>query len=175
MSGGEQQRVAIARAVAKRPAVLLCDEPTGALDVETGILVLDAIQRINELLGTTTAVITHNAVIADMADRVIHLSGGHITAINENTQKNLPTNSLGDLGEMGELSGRERNPVTPRLSHILALFWGVPGLLGANAGGKKPMFSTEETNKLEEVPVKEGSSHAFGMVAQNSLYELAEI
>jgi putative ABC transport system ATP-binding protein len=87
MSGGEQQRVAIARAVAKRPAVLLCDEPTGALDVETGILVLDAIQRINKDLGTTTAVITHNAVIADMADRVIHLSGGHITGIEENTSK----------------------------------------------------------------------------------------
>ncbi|WP_238476633.1 ABC transporter ATP-binding protein [Bythopirellula goksoeyrii] len=87
MSGGEQQRVAIARAVAKRPAVLLCDEPTGALDVETGILVLDAIQRINEELGTTTAVITHNAVIADMADRVIHLSGGHITGIEENSRK----------------------------------------------------------------------------------------
>jgi putative ABC transport system ATP-binding protein len=87
MSGGEQQRVAIARAVAKRPAVLLCDEPTGALDVETGILVLDAIQRINAELGTTTAVITHNAVIADMADRVIHLSGGHITGIEGNTTK----------------------------------------------------------------------------------------
>ena len=87
MSGGEQQRVAIARAVAKNPAVLLCDEPTGALDVETGILVLDAIQRINKNLGTTTAVITHNAVIADMADRVIHLSGGHITGIDQNTQK----------------------------------------------------------------------------------------
>ncbi|TWU29676.1 ABC transporter ATP-binding protein [Bythopirellula polymerisocia] len=87
MSGGEQQRVAIARAVAKRPAVLLCDEPTGALDVETGILVLDAIQRINEDLGTTTAVITHNAVIADMADRVIHLSGGHITGIEQNSTK----------------------------------------------------------------------------------------
>lgn len=87
MSGGEQQRVAIARAVAKRPAVLLCDEPTGALDVETGILVLDAIQRINEELGTTTAVITHNAVIADMADRVIHLSAGHITGIETNPVK----------------------------------------------------------------------------------------
>ena len=87
MSGGEQQRVAIARAVAKRPDVLLCDEPTGALDVDTGILVLEAIQRINRELGTTTAVITHNAVIAEMADRVIHLSGGLITGVETNTEK----------------------------------------------------------------------------------------
>jgi putative ABC transport system ATP-binding protein len=82
LSGGEQQRVAIARAVAKRPDVLLCDEPTGALDVKTGVLVLEAIQRINTDLGTTTAVITHNAVIAEMADRVIHLSGGEITGVD---------------------------------------------------------------------------------------------
>jgi putative ABC transport system ATP-binding protein len=87
MSGGEQQRVAIARAVAKRPDVLLCDEPTGALDVHTGVLVLDAIQQINAELGTTTAVITHNAVIAEMADRVIHLSGGEITGVELNPQK----------------------------------------------------------------------------------------
>jgi len=87
MSGGEQQRVAIARAVAKQPDVLLCDEPTGALDVKTGILVLDAIQRINRDLGTTTAVITHNAVIAEMADRVIHLSGGLITGVETNQTK----------------------------------------------------------------------------------------
>ncbi len=87
MSGGEQQRVAIARAVAKRPDVLLCDEPTGALDVQTGILVLDAIQQINNRLGTTTAVITHNAVIAEMADRVIHLSGGEIAGTERNQQK----------------------------------------------------------------------------------------
>jgi putative ABC transport system ATP-binding protein len=87
MSGGEQQRVAIARAVAKQPAVLLCDEPTGALDVDTGIRVLEAIERINHELGTTTAVITHNAVIADMADRVIHLSAGHITTVHENPTK----------------------------------------------------------------------------------------
>jgi len=87
MSGGEQQRVAIARAVAKQPDVLLCDEPTGALDVQTGILVLDAIGRINRELGTTTAVITHNAVIAEMADRVIHLSGGKITGVETNDNK----------------------------------------------------------------------------------------
>jgi putative ABC transport system ATP-binding protein len=87
MSGGEQQRVAIARAVAKRPDVLLCDEPTGALDVQTGVLVLEAIQRINSDMGTTTAVITHNAVIAEMADRVIHLSGGEITGVDKNTHK----------------------------------------------------------------------------------------
>ncbi|WP_425396117.1 ABC transporter ATP-binding protein [Aeoliella sp.] len=87
LSGGEQQRVAIARAVAKRPDVLLCDEPTGALDVHTGILVLDAIQRINEELGTTTAVITHNAIIAEMADRVIHVSDGKIASTDVNTTK----------------------------------------------------------------------------------------
>jgi putative ABC transport system ATP-binding protein len=87
MSGGEQQRVAIARAVAKRPDVLLCDEPTGALDVQTGVLVLEAIQRINSELGTTTAVITHNAVIAEMADRVIHISGGAITTVDRNARK----------------------------------------------------------------------------------------
>jgi lipoprotein-releasing system ATP-binding protein len=87
LSGGEQQRVAIARAVAKRPAVLLCDEPTGALDVHTGVLVLEAIERINRELGTTTAVITHNAVIAGMADRVIHLSDGKIARVEHNAQK----------------------------------------------------------------------------------------
>jgi putative ABC transport system ATP-binding protein len=87
MSGGEQQRVAIARAVAKRPDVLLCDEPTGALDVQTGVLVLEAIQYINRELGTTTAVITHNAVIAEMADRVIHISGGEITSVESNARK----------------------------------------------------------------------------------------
>ena len=85
LSGGEQQRVAIARAVAKQPDVLLCDEPTGALDVHTGILVLDAIQNINQRLGTTTAVITHNAVIADMADRVISLSDGKIVDVRKNS------------------------------------------------------------------------------------------
>lgn len=87
LSGGEQQRVAIARAVAKQPDVLLCDEPTGALDVQTGVLVLEAIQRINRELGTTTAVITHNAVIAETADRVIHLSGGVITGVEKNSHK----------------------------------------------------------------------------------------
>ena len=84
LSGGEQQRVAIARAIAKRPKVLLCDEPTGALDVETGIVVLEAISRINTELGTTTAVITHNAAIAQMADRVISLSNGKISGVKEN-------------------------------------------------------------------------------------------
>lgn len=87
LSGGEQQRVAIARAVAKNPAVLLCDEPTGALDVHTGILVLEAISRINSELGTTTAVITHNAIIADMADRVISISDGKIGHVHRNSQK----------------------------------------------------------------------------------------
>jgi putative ABC transport system ATP-binding protein len=87
LSGGEQQRVAIARAVAKNPAVLLCDEPTGALDVHTGILVLEAISRINQELGTTTAVITHNAVIADMADRVVSISDGKIVHVHRNPVK----------------------------------------------------------------------------------------
>ena len=83
LSGGEQQRVAIARAIAKRPSVLLCDEPTGALDVSTGILVLEAIQRINVEIGTTTAVITHNAVIAEMSDRVISLSDGKVASVKQ--------------------------------------------------------------------------------------------
>lgn len=87
MSGGEQQRVAIARAIAKRPEVLLCDEPTGALDVQTGVVVLEAIERINRELSTTTAVITHNAVIAGMADRVIGLSGGRISREYRNDKK----------------------------------------------------------------------------------------
>jgi putative ABC transport system ATP-binding protein len=78
LSGGEQQRVAIARAVAKRPSVLLCDEPTGALDFRTGILVLQVIARVNRELGTSTAVITHNAPIAEMADRVVTLADGRI-------------------------------------------------------------------------------------------------
>jgi putative ABC transport system ATP-binding protein len=87
LSGGEQQRVAIARAIAKRPEVLLCDEPTGALDVRTGVVVLEAIERINQELGTTTAVITHNAVIGAMADRVIMLSAGRIVRQQQNTHK----------------------------------------------------------------------------------------
>ncbi len=87
LSGGEQQRVAIARAIAKRPRVLLCDEPTGALDVKTGIVVLEAIAHINKEFGTTTAVITHNAAIAKMADRVISLSDGAISGVQTNEDK----------------------------------------------------------------------------------------
>jgi putative ABC transport system ATP-binding protein len=87
MSGGEQQRVAIARAIAKRPDVLLCDEPTGALDVKTGIVVLEAIARANRELGTTAVVITHNAAIAAMADRVISMSDGRIAGVATNTSK----------------------------------------------------------------------------------------
>ncbi len=93
LSGGEQQRVAIARAISKRPDVLLCDEPTGALDVQTGIVVLEVIARINRELGTTTAVITHNAAIAEMADRVIALSDGQISGIKINDAK-IPANEL---------------------------------------------------------------------------------
>lgn len=88
LSGGEQQRVAIARAIGKRPDVLLCDEPTGALDVRTGAVVLDAIDRINEQLGTLTVVITHNAAISKMAHRVIQISDGRIVSILENTSRN---------------------------------------------------------------------------------------
>jgi len=87
LSGGEQQRVAIARAMGKRPDVLLCDEPTGALDVKTGVIVLEAIDRINQELGTMTAVITHNAAIADMADRVISLSDGQVADVRVNTSR----------------------------------------------------------------------------------------
>jgi putative ABC transport system ATP-binding protein len=87
LSGGEQQRVAIARAVAKRPDVLLCDEPTGALDIATGILVLEAIQQVNQELGTTTAVITHNAAVAGMADRVVSLSDGQIASDRPNERR----------------------------------------------------------------------------------------
>jgi putative ABC transport system ATP-binding protein len=90
LSGGEQQRVAIARAVAKRPDVLLCDEPTGALDIATGVLVLEAIQQVNRELGTTTAVITHNAAVSGMADRVVSLSDGRIASERRNAQKLAP-------------------------------------------------------------------------------------
>jgi putative ABC transport system ATP-binding protein len=84
LSGGEQQRVAIARAIAKRPEVLLCDEPTGALDLETGRVVLGALDRINRELGTTTAVITHNASIAVMANRVVRMRSGRIVEVKRN-------------------------------------------------------------------------------------------
>ena len=90
LSGGEQQRVAIARAIVKRPDVLLCDEPTGALDVQTGKLVLEAIARINRELGTTAVVITHNAAIAAMADRVIVLGDGRIQRVTANAHKVSP-------------------------------------------------------------------------------------
>jgi putative ABC transport system ATP-binding protein len=90
LSGGEQQRVAIARAIAKRPAALLCDEPTGALDVQTGIVVLEAIRRVNAELGTTTVLITHNASIAGMADTVVRLADGRITAVEHHAHRIAP-------------------------------------------------------------------------------------
>jgi putative ABC transport system ATP-binding protein len=90
LSGGEQQRVAIARAIAKRPQVLLCDEPTGALDSTTGIVVLEILERVNRELGATTAVITHNAGIAEMAHRVISMSDGRIHAVRENATRKAP-------------------------------------------------------------------------------------
>jgi putative ABC transport system ATP-binding protein len=91
LSGGEQQRVAIARAIVKKPDVLLCDEPTGALDYQTGKLVLEVIARINRELGTTAVVITHNAAIAGMADRVIHLGDGRIQRIERNEHRLSPS------------------------------------------------------------------------------------
>lgn len=90
LSGGEQQRVAIARAIAKNPEVLLCDEPTGSLDSTTGIVVLEALERVNRELGTTTVIITHNVDIAGMADRVVHLSNGLISEITRNAVKKPP-------------------------------------------------------------------------------------
>ena len=93
LSGGEQQRVAIARAIAKRPEVLLCDEPTGALDITTGIAVLEAVERINRELGTLTIIITHNASMAEMADRVLYLSDGKVVKSRRN-QTRLPASKL---------------------------------------------------------------------------------
>ncbi len=90
LSGGEQQRVAIARAIAKRPDVLLCDEPTGALDSNTGVIVLEALDRANRELGTTTALITHNAGIKDMSERVVRFADGQIISVEENPVKKAP-------------------------------------------------------------------------------------
>ncbi|MEC7761394.1 MAG: ABC transporter ATP-binding protein [Pseudomonadota bacterium] len=91
MSGGEQQRVAIARAIAKRPEVLLCDEPTGALDSNTGVQVLDALEKINAELGTSTIVITHNAGIRKMAHRVVHFADGNIAQVVVNDSRIAPS------------------------------------------------------------------------------------
>ncbi|TRO96182.1 ABC transporter ATP-binding protein [Glycocaulis profundi] len=90
MSGGEQQRVAIARAIAKQPSVLLCDEPTGALDSATGIRVLEALKTVNDDLGATTLLITHNASIASIADRVVIFADGNVREVRTNTQKKQP-------------------------------------------------------------------------------------
>ena len=90
LSGGEQQRVAIARAIAKRPKVMLCDEPTGALDSQTGVKVLEALDQVNRELGTTTLLITHNAVIADMADRLLRFADGMLVEDRENQNRTSP-------------------------------------------------------------------------------------
>jgi len=90
LSGGEQQRIAIARAISKNPEVLLCDEPTGALDSTTGIVVLEALERVNRELGTATVIITHNVDIASMADRVVHLSNGLIVEVTRNAARRSP-------------------------------------------------------------------------------------
>ncbi|MEZ5913773.1 MAG: ABC transporter ATP-binding protein [Paracoccaceae bacterium] len=91
LSGGEQQRVSIARAIAKRPEILLCDEPTGALDSKTGITVLDALIEVNRNLGTATALITHNAEIRRIADRVVYMADGRITHVEENAARVPPS------------------------------------------------------------------------------------
>ncbi len=91
LSGGEQQRVAIARAIAKQPDVLLCDEPTGALDYETGLVVLEVLAEVNERLKTTVAVITHNAAIAAMGDRVIRMRSGEIIEVERNARRARPS------------------------------------------------------------------------------------
>jgi putative ABC transport system ATP-binding protein len=91
LSGGEQQRIAIARAISKNPEVLLCDEPTGALDSQTGIVVLEALERVNRELGTATVIITHNVDIAGMADRVVHLSNGLIAEVTRNAKRKSPS------------------------------------------------------------------------------------
>jgi putative ABC transport system ATP-binding protein len=90
LSGGEQQRVAVARAITKRPEVLLCDEPTGALDSKTGIRVLEALVGVNEELGTTTVIVTHNAVVAEIADRVVRFADGRVAAIHQNAARRPP-------------------------------------------------------------------------------------
>jgi putative ABC transport system ATP-binding protein len=90
LSGGEQQRIAIARAISKNPEVLLCDEPTGALDSKTGVVVLEAIEQVNRELGTATVIITHNVDIAAMADRVVHLSNGQISEVARNAKRRPP-------------------------------------------------------------------------------------
>ena len=90
LSGGEQQRVAIARAIAKQPEILLCDEPTGALDSQTGILVLAALDQVNRELGTTTVLITHNTVIGEMADRVVRIADGQIASVETNPARRAP-------------------------------------------------------------------------------------
>jgi putative ABC transport system ATP-binding protein len=87
LSGGEQQRVAIARAIAKQPEILLCDEPTGALDSKTGVLVLEAIEHVNRELGTSTVLITHNTVIASMADRVVQIADGRIASVEKRARR----------------------------------------------------------------------------------------
>jgi putative ABC transport system ATP-binding protein len=91
LSGGEQQRVAVARAIAKRPAILLCDEPTGALDVKTGVQVLEALQQINHRYGSTTLIVTHNADVARMGQRVVRFGDGHVRSVETNAHPAPPS------------------------------------------------------------------------------------
>ena len=91
LSGGEQQRVAVARAIAKRPAVLLCDEPTGALDVKTGVRVLEALQQVNERYGSTTLIVTHNADVARMGQRVVRFGDGRVRSVDVNARRAAPS------------------------------------------------------------------------------------
>ena len=121
LSGGEQQRVAIARAIAKRPEILLCDEPTGALDSQTGIVVLEAIDRVNRELGATTAVITHNSVVAGMADRVVELADGRIVVQRRNDVRLSPSSTWSgdDAGARSQGAARPLAPARPGAGHRL--------------------------------------------------------
>ena len=149
LSGGEQQRVAIARAIAKRPAVLLCDEPTGALDVRTGITVLEAIERINRELGTLAVIITHNAILADMADRVFTLSAGRILRMFQESTRVVPGGfSLLEVGDANDLEvrievlSRDGVAIQPG-ARVMLEPWGGPEPLAARVRLVEPAAFTK--------------------------------